>query len=95
MYFQYPELTHIHGVPKTADLITMQSKVRANLSIVHTTLQGGHHSHLILGCHPAVYANFPISTPYVRLQASPALNVQPGATQFQIQQAQDKHAKDT
>ena len=94
-HFKYPELTHTHGIPTTADLITLQRKVRANISTIHTILGGGHQGHLGLSCHPNVYANVPNSAPYVRPQALPAINVQHGATKFQNQQAQDKHAKAT
>ena len=92
-HFEHPELTRIHGVPTTADLITLQREVRANCSTVHTTLGGGHNGHLGLACHPQTYTNVPNSAPYVRPPAPPPLNVQPGATQFQIQQARDEHSE--
>ena len=92
-HFEFPELTRIHGVPTTADLITLQREIRANASTVHTTLGGGHHGHLGLACTPAVYSNVPNSQPYIRPVAPPALAVQPNATQFQIQQARDVRAE--
>ena len=53
-HFEHPELTRIHGIPTTADLITLQHEVQANLSTVHTTLGGGYLGHLGLGYHPNI-----------------------------------------
>ena len=93
-HFEHSQLTRIHVVPTTANLITIQREVRANCNTVHTTLGRVHNGHLGLACHPAVYANVPNSAPYVCPPDLPPLNVPPGATQFQIQQARDEHAKD-
>ena len=94
-HFELPELTRIHGVPITANLINLPREVRANASTVHTTLGGGHHGHLGLACTPAVYANFPNLEPYIMPQAPPALIINQPAIQYQIQQARDKHNKRT
>ena len=94
-HFEFPELTRIQGVPTTADLITIKRQVRANCSTVHTTLGGNHHGHLGMACTPEVYANVPNSDPYNQPASPQALAVQPGATQFQIQQTRDVHAEET
>ena len=92
-HFEFPELTRIHGQPTTADLITLKRQVQANASTVHTTLGGGHNGHLGMTCRPSVYAMVPNSTPYHRPNAPQPLQVQAGATQYQIQQARDVHAE--
>ena len=51
-HFEFPKLTIIHGQPKTSELTTLQRQVRANASMVHTTLGGGHNGHLGLACSP-------------------------------------------
>ena len=48
---------------------------------------------LRLACTPQVYAQVPNSEPFVQTNAPPPLEVQPGATQYQIQQQQDEHAE--
>ncbi len=63
-HFEFPELTRTHGQPTTANLITLQSEVRANASTIHSSLGGGHNGHLGMTCTPAVYANLPNSDPY-------------------------------
>ena len=83
-HFEFSELTRIHGQPTTADLITMKRQVQANASNVHTTLGGGHNGHLGMTCTPQVYATVPKLAPYQRLNAPLPLQVQQGATQFQI-----------
>ena len=93
-HFEFPKLTRIHGQPTTADLITIKRQVRANSSTVRTTLGGGHNGHLGMTCTPIVYATVPMSAPYQRPNGPPPLQVQPGATQFQIQQARDDHPED-
>eukprot|EP00957_Ditylum_brightwellii_P058044 4401828-Ditylum_brightwellii.AAC.1 len=45
-YFEYPELTPIHGEPTTAALLNLRSKVRSNAQLVDTTLGGGANRHL-------------------------------------------------
>ena len=45
-------------------------------------------------CTPLLYATVPNSAPYQRPNAPPPLQVQPGATKFQIQQVRDEHAED-
>jgi len=40
-YFEYPELTRIHGLPTTTSLIELRDEIRANAQSVITTLGGG------------------------------------------------------
>ena len=93
-YFEFPELTRIHSKPTTDDLITVKRQVRANASTVHTALGGGHNGNLGMTCTPLVYATVPNLAPCQRPNAPPPLQVQPGATQFQIHQVRDEHAED-
>eukprot|EP00957_Ditylum_brightwellii_P148425 11299954-Ditylum_brightwellii.AAC.1 len=36
--FEKPELTHIHGEPTMANLLTLRNELRANAQVVSTTL---------------------------------------------------------
>eukprot|EP00957_Ditylum_brightwellii_P135415 10325190-Ditylum_brightwellii.AAC.1 len=45
-YFEYPELTPIHGESTTAAVLNLCSKVRSNTQLVDTTLGGGANGHL-------------------------------------------------
>eukprot|EP00957_Ditylum_brightwellii_P179465 13671080-Ditylum_brightwellii.AAC.1 len=50
-YFEYPELTQIHGKPTMASLPTLRNEIRANSQTVNTILRGGAHDHLGLVCN--------------------------------------------
>ncbi len=93
IHLEFPELTRIHGQPTTANLITIKRQVQANASTVHTTLGGVHNGNLGMKCRPDVYAMVPNSATYNRPNAPQPLQVQTGATQFQIQQARYEHAE--
>ena len=92
-HLEFPELTTIHGQPKTSNLITVQQQVQANASTVHTSLGWGHNRNLGLTCNSLTYATVPNLEPYLQPEAPQPLNVQLGATYFQIQQQQDEHAE--
>eukprot|EP00957_Ditylum_brightwellii_P003493 264566-Ditylum_brightwellii.AAC.1 len=44
--FEKSELTHVHGEPTMANLLTLRNELRANVQAVSTTLGGGRHGHL-------------------------------------------------
>eukprot|EP00957_Ditylum_brightwellii_P150764 11479416-Ditylum_brightwellii.AAC.1 len=45
-YFEYPELTPIHGEPTTTALLNLHSEVRFNTQLVDTMLGGGANGNL-------------------------------------------------
>jgi len=64
-YFEYPELTRIHGLPTTTSLIELRDEIRANAQSVITMLGGGKWGHMGLVCSPTIYATMDASTPYI------------------------------
>ena len=64
-FFEFPELTRIHGEPTTAGLLTLRNEVNANVMTVHTTLGGGTHGHLGLVIDVLAHALIPGTQPYV------------------------------
>ena len=92
-YFEYPELTRIHGEPKTASLIKIRNEMRTNAMTVPSELGGGTHGHLGLLCDAATYAAIPGTTPYIRPTTPGLLIIPAGRTQHQIAQQQTHHAE--
>ena len=76
-HFKYPELSPIHGEPTTGDLITLKREINSNEITVHTTLGGGHHSHIGLVTTPATYQTIPNTQPYQRPPAPDPLKINP------------------
>ena len=64
-YFEYPELTRIHGLPTTTSLIELRDEIRANAQSVITTLGGGNWGHMGLVCSPMMYATMMGSRLYI------------------------------
>eukprot|EP00957_Ditylum_brightwellii_P118811 9061913-Ditylum_brightwellii.AAC.1 len=81
--FEYPELTHIHGNPTTANSLTLHNKIQANAQVITTMLGIGATGHLGLVCDSPTYANIPGTQPYTRL-VLPMLTIPVGAMQHVI-----------
>ena len=62
-FFQYPELTRIHGELTTVALLTLRKRVKANALTIFTTLGGGAHGHLGLIVDATTYATIPNTIP--------------------------------
>ena len=90
-FFQYPELTRIHGEPTTAALLTLRKEVKANALTVFTTLGGGAHGHLGLVVDANTYATIPNTVPYVRPVHPGPLVLAQNATQYQIILTREQH----
>eukprot|EP00957_Ditylum_brightwellii_P015007 1131172-Ditylum_brightwellii.AAC.1 len=58
-FFEYPELTPIHGEPIASTLLNLHSEILSNAQSVDTTLGGGTNSHLGLVCDTATYTGIP------------------------------------
>jgi hypothetical protein len=54
-YFEYPELTKIHGEPNSESLFTLRNELKANAQSVHSNLSDGAHGHLALVLTDAQY----------------------------------------
>eukprot|EP00957_Ditylum_brightwellii_P148275 11289114-Ditylum_brightwellii.AAC.1 len=90
-YFEYPELTLIHGEPTTSTLLSLHSKVRSNAQSGDTMLGGGSNGHLGLVCDATIYANIPGAAAYVHPLNPGQLAVPATASQAQIVHLQDQH----
>eukprot|EP00957_Ditylum_brightwellii_P059739 4535448-Ditylum_brightwellii.AAC.1 len=83
--FECPELTHIHGNPTIANILTLHNEIQANAQAITTMLWGGTNGHLGLFCNSPTYANIPGTQLYTRL-VLPMLAIPAGATQHVIAQ---------
>ena len=63
IYFQFPDLTKIHGKHKYPQLQLILNKIKANESSVQSNLGGGIHGHLGLVCIPEDYEEVSPGTP--------------------------------
>jgi hypothetical protein len=55
-YFEYPELTKIHGKPNSESLFKLRNELKANAQSVYSNLSDGTHGHLALVLNDAQYA---------------------------------------
>jgi hypothetical protein len=55
-YFEFPELTKIHGEPPSESLYKLRNKLKANAQSVYSNLSDGAHGHLALILSNAQYA---------------------------------------
>jgi hypothetical protein len=65
-YFEYPELTKIHGEPNSESLFKLRNELKANAQSVYSNLSDGTHGHLALVLNDAQYAlltNAPFDLP--------------------------------
>eukprot|EP00957_Ditylum_brightwellii_P079001 6008742-Ditylum_brightwellii.AAC.1 len=63
--FEKPELTHVHGEPTMANILTLKNELQANAQAVSTTLRGRRHGYLGLVMTPQDYALIPNTTAYI------------------------------
>jgi hypothetical protein len=55
-YFEFPELTKIHGEPTSESLFKLRNELKANAQSVYSHLSDGAHGHLALVLSDAHYA---------------------------------------
>ena len=65
-YFEFPELTKIHGAPSYPTLRIIHDEIKANAHSVECNLGGGAHGHYGLVVTPEEYAMVPATIPYIR-----------------------------
>ena len=80
-YFEFPELSKIHGAPTYPTIRIIKDEVKANASSVASDLGGGANGHYGLVVDPTEYAMVPGTIPYVRPVHPGALVIPPGTTQ--------------
>ena len=64
-YFEYPELTKIHGEPNSESLFKLRNELKANAQSVYSNLSDGAHGHLALVISDAQYAII-TAAPFIR-----------------------------
>jgi hypothetical protein len=47
-YFEFPELTKLHGKPTCESLFRLRNELKANAQLVYSNLSDGAHGHLAL-----------------------------------------------
>jgi hypothetical protein len=55
-YFEFPELTKLHGEPTSESLFKLRNELKANAQSVYSNLSDGAHCHLALVLSAAQYA---------------------------------------
>jgi hypothetical protein len=78
-YFEYPELTKVHGEPNSEALFKLRNELKANAQAVYSNLSDGAHGHLALVLSNAQYALI-TNQPFVRPAHPGALTIPPGTT---------------
>ena len=91
-YFQFKELTKIHGEPTYDTIKTLHDQIKANASAVPSTLGGGALGHLGLVVTPQQYALLS-NAPFNRPNHPGQCNIPPNSTQAQIQAIKDQHTE--
>ena len=91
-YFQFKELTKIHGEPNYDSIKRMHNEVKANAASVPSTLGGGAFGHLGLVLTPNQYAMVS-NAPFNRPNHPGQCVIPPAATQAQIQAIRDTHTE--
>ena len=64
-YFEYPELTKIHGEPTSESLFKLRNELKANAHSVYSNLSDGAHGHLALVLSARQYALL-TAVPFIR-----------------------------
>lgn len=85
-YFEYPELSRIHGEPSMTSLLVMRNEIRSNAMSVQTTLGGGKMGYLGLVCNQATYLTIPDAEEFQRPGNPGTFRVQGTPTAAQLAQ---------
>ncbi len=73
-FFEFPELTKIHGEPTSESLYKLRNELKANAQSVYSNLSDGAHGHLALVLDDVQYALL-TNQPFVRPTHPGALNM--------------------
>jgi hypothetical protein len=89
-YFEYPELTKIHGEPNSESLFTLRNELKANAQSVYSNLSDGAHGHLALVLTDAQYGLL-TNQPFVRPVHPGPLTIPDGTTAPMITATKEAH----
>jgi hypothetical protein len=89
-YFEFPELTKIHGEPASESLYKLRNELKADAQSVYSNLSDGAHGHLALVITAAQYALL-TNQPCVRPAHPGALVIAAGTTGPMITTLKDAH----
>ena len=78
-YFEYPDLTKIHGEPTSESLFKLRNELKANAQSVYSNLSDGAHGHLALVLSARQYALL-TAVPFIRPAHPGALLIPAGTT---------------
>jgi hypothetical protein len=78
-YFEYPDLTKIHGEPTSESLFKLRNELKANAQSVYSNLSDGAHGHLALVLSAWQYALL-TAVPFIRPAHPGALLIPAGTT---------------
>jgi hypothetical protein len=89
-YFEFPELTKVHGEPNSESLYKLRNELKANAQAVYSNLSDGAHGHLALVITDAQYALL-TNQPFVRPVHPGALAIAAGTTGPMVATIKDAH----
>jgi hypothetical protein len=89
-YFEFPELTKIHGEPNSETLFQLRNQLKANAQAVYSNLSDGAHGHLTLVLTAAQYALI-TNSPFIRPAHPGTLLIPPGTTGPMITATKEAH----
>jgi hypothetical protein len=91
-YFEFPELTKIHGEPTSESLFKLRNELKANAQLVYSHLSDGAHGHLALVLSAAQYALL-TNQQFVRPVHPGPLVIPAGTTAVMATAMKDAHVK--
>lgn len=91
-YFEFPELTKIHGEPDSESLLRMRNELKANAQSVYSNLSDGAHGHLALVLSDQQYGLI-TNAPFVRPVHPGVLTIPQGTTGPIIATRKDAHTE--
>jgi hypothetical protein len=91
-YFEFPELTTIHGEPTSKSLFKLRNELKANAQSVFSHLSDGTHGHLALVLSDAQYAIL-TNQPFVRSAHPGPLVIPAGTTAVMATAMKDAHVE--
>jgi hypothetical protein len=91
-YFEFPELTKIHGEPTSESLFKLRNELKANAQSVYSHLSDGTHGHLALVLSDAQYAIL-TNQPFTRPAHPGPLVIPAGTTAVMATAMKDAHVE--
>ena len=92
VYFEFPNLTKIHGEPNFDSIKKIHNQIKANCQSVQSNLSGGTFGHLDLVLNVQQYKLL-FNAPFIRPAHPGVLVIPPGTTQHRSALMRDQHAE--